>query len=243
MDTLQLNEKRWANYETEKALTHLCAIGSMLHEGILQHVLFPINIYNIHWAAIEVNVIDQTLIFLGGVNPVMTLTSFIIGWAIMASLDLHAIFCNPLFNDNRAFSLCMEEFLDLAYDHLELLVPDDGMDICNGSDVDDASDFEPEETSSGAESEHDLEVEETQPSISTQSSSMQTNKPKLDLRTTDTDKNKGLFKFFPKVSCKEHLQCAWKPFAWELRDQERDHYQQEFNKFEKATCKHERAAE
>ena len=46
-----------------------------------------------------------------------------------------------------------------------------------------------------------------------------------------------------KVSREEHLQCAWKPFTWELKDQERDHYQQEFNKFEKATRKRERAAE
>ncbi|KAG2745061.1 hypothetical protein P692DRAFT_20877321 [Suillus brevipes Sb2] len=43
MDTLHLSEKRWANYETEKAFTRLHTIGSALHEGTLQHVLFPIN--------------------------------------------------------------------------------------------------------------------------------------------------------------------------------------------------------
>ncbi|KAG1746684.1 uncharacterized protein EDB91DRAFT_1267269 [Suillus paluster] len=244
MDTLQLNEKR---------NTSACP---------LSYSIFT----DIHWAAIEVNVIDQTISYadsLGWSWPThdidtirhwlgrhglsgfsnanalqcgQQLDSFSCGIAAINTIK-HAVFCDPLFDDNGAFSLCMEEFLGLAYDHLELSVPGDGMDICNGSDVDDASDFEPEETSSGAESEHDLEVEETQPSIPTQPSSTQTNKPKLDLHTTDADQNKGLFKFFPKVSHEEHLQRAWKPFAWELRDQERDHYQQEFNKFEKATRK------
>jgi hypothetical protein len=121
-------------------------------------------------------------------------------------------------------------------------------------DVDDGSDFEPEETPSDAESEHETQPSISTPpsssistppssSISTPPSSMQTNKQKLDLRTTDADQNKGLFRFFPKVSREEHLQRAWKPFAWELKDQEWDRYQQEFNKFKKATRKHERATE
>ncbi|KAG2341697.1 hypothetical protein BDR05DRAFT_949526 [Suillus weaverae] len=226
MNTLHLSEKWWANYETEKAFTCLCAISSVLCEGTLQRVLFPINIHNIYWAAIE--------ILLGGIGLLMTLIPFVIGWAITASLNLcgqqldsflcgiaaintikHTMFCDPLFDYNNAFSLYMEEFLDLAYDHLE-----------------------PEETLSDAESKH-----ETQPSISTPPSSMQTNKQKLNLHTTDADQNKGLFRFFPKVSHEEHLQHAWKPFTWELKDQERDHYQQEFNKFEKATHKCRRATE
>lgn len=115
--------------------------------------------------------------------------------------------------------------------------------------MDDGSDFEPEETPSDTESEHETQPSistppsSAQPSISTPPSSTQTNKTKLDLRSTDADQNKGLFRFFPKVSREEHLQHAWKPFTWELKDKERDHYQQEFNKFKKATRKRERAAE
>jgi len=114
------------------------------------------------------------------------------------------------------------------------------MDIYNGSDINNGSDFDSDVEMS--ESGDDLEVEETQKTIPAKPLSMQ-NKPKLNLCTTDADRNKGLLKFFPQISCEEHLQCAWKPFAWELRDKEQDLYQQEFEKFEKAAHMRKRAAE
>ncbi|KAG1798791.1 uncharacterized protein BJ212DRAFT_1305651 [Suillus subaureus] len=84
------------------------------------------------------------------------------------------------------------------------------------------------------------EFEETH--AKTQQSLVSTPKLKLDL-CTGVDHSKGLFKFFPKISCEEHLQHAWIPFSWELKDQEQDHHQQQFDKFEKAARKQERAAE
>ncbi|KAG1798386.1 hypothetical protein EV424DRAFT_1332925 [Suillus variegatus] len=149
MDTLHLGEKRWANYETEKAFTRLHAIGSALCEGRLQHVLFPVNIRDIHWAAIEVNVINRTISYadslgwdwpahdidtirhwlghhgLSGFSNASALQcgqqldSFSCGIAAINTIK-HAVFRDPLFDNNEAFSLRMEEFLDLAYDHLEV---------------------------------------------------------------------------------------------------------------------------
>jgi hypothetical protein len=57
-DILQLNEKRWNNYEMDRAFIHLHTIGSALHDGTLHCVLFPINIDNVHWAVIEVNTVN-----------------------------------------------------------------------------------------------------------------------------------------------------------------------------------------
>ncbi|KAG1868447.1 hypothetical protein F4604DRAFT_2020782 [Suillus subluteus] len=182
---------------------------------------------------------------LSGFNEANTLQhgehqdSFSCGIAAINTIK-HAVFHDPLFDNDRAFSLRMDEFLDLAHDHLELSVPGDDMDICNGSDIDNGSDFDSD--AEMPESGDDLKVEETQKTIPAKPLSTQ-NKPKLNLRTTDADQNKGLFKFFPQISREEHLQHAWKPFAWELRDKEQDLYQQEFEKFEKAARMRERAAE
>ncbi|KAG2153499.1 uncharacterized protein EDB93DRAFT_1248765 [Suillus bovinus] len=169
MDALHLGEKQAWRYV----------------KGRLQRVLFPVNICDIHWAAIEVNVINRTISYadslgwdwpshdidtihhwlghhgLSGFSNTSALQcgqqldSFLCGIAAINTIK-HAVFRDPLFNNNEAFSLRMEEFLDLAYDHLEHSVPGDS------TDVDDGSDFEPEETPSDTESEH-----ETQPSIST----------------------------------------------------------------------------
>ncbi|KAG1871519.1 hypothetical protein F4604DRAFT_1681618 [Suillus subluteus] len=57
-DILWLNEKWWNNYETDRAFVHLRTIGSALHDSTLHHILFPINIDNIHWAVIEVNTVN-----------------------------------------------------------------------------------------------------------------------------------------------------------------------------------------
>jgi hypothetical protein len=57
-DILWLNEKWWNNYEMDRAFIHLRTIGSALHDGTLHHVLFPINIDNVHWAVIEVNTVN-----------------------------------------------------------------------------------------------------------------------------------------------------------------------------------------
>ncbi|KAG2354055.1 hypothetical protein BDR07DRAFT_1382561 [Suillus spraguei] len=89
----------------------------------------------------------------------------------------------------------------------------------------------------------DVEIEETQPSPPTLLTCPPKNKPKLDLHATDTDLNTGLFKFFLKVLCDEHLTLAWKPSAQELRDQEQGCHWKKFDMFEKTVCKQERAAE
>jgi len=67
-DILRLGEERWKNYKTDKAFSHLRVLGSALHEGTLQRVLFPINIDNVHWAAIEVNTINRSISYADSLN-------------------------------------------------------------------------------------------------------------------------------------------------------------------------------
>ncbi|KAG1799573.1 uncharacterized protein BJ212DRAFT_1488290 [Suillus subaureus] len=141
----------------------------------------------------------------------------------------HTLFCDPLFTNDRVFCLHMEEFLNLTDEHLEL----------SGSMVDSSTESE-DEHSDGSDTESEDEFEETHAKM--QQSLVSTPKLKLDLHM-GVDHSKGLFKFFLKISCEEHLQCAWIPFSWELKDQEWDHHQQQFDKFEKAAHKWERAAE
>ncbi|KAG1871544.1 hypothetical protein F4604DRAFT_1926276 [Suillus subluteus] len=245
---LHLSDKRWKNYKTDRTFCCLRTIGSSLCEGTLQRVLFPINIDNVHWAVIAVNTIYQSISYadsLGWSWPTEDidaihhwlgyhgfarfnkatalqhgeqLDSFSCGIAAINTIK-HALFRHPLFTNNQAFSLRMGEFLDLAYDHLELSDPDDNS---NNSAYSDSA---------------DVEIEETQPSPPTPLTCPPKNKTKLDLRATDADLNTGLFKFFPKVSCDEHLTLAWKPSAQELRDQEQGRHWKKFDMFEKAAAK------
>jgi hypothetical protein len=148
-DILQLNEKWWNNYEMDRAFIHLCTIGSALHDGTLHCVLFPININNVHWAVIEVNTVNRSISYADSLdwswpnddintinrwlgyhgfnnfNRATTLQhgeqwdSFSFGIAAINTIK-HTLFHDPLFTDDKAFSLCMGEFLHLAYDHLKV---------------------------------------------------------------------------------------------------------------------------
>lgn len=149
MNTLQLSEKRWKNYEPEKAFTRLCAIGSTLHTGTLQQIIFLINIHDVYWAIIKVNGVNRSISYadtlgwnspthninairhwlsclnLSGFNEANTLQhdkqqdSFSCKIAAINTIK-HTVFHDPLFDNDRAFSLCMDKFLDLAHDHLEV---------------------------------------------------------------------------------------------------------------------------
>jgi hypothetical protein len=148
-DILRLNEKWWNNYEMDRAFIRLRTIGSELHDSTLHRILFPINIDNVHWAVIEVNTVNQSISYadsldwswpnddintinrwLGyhGFNKFDRATtlqhgeqrdSFSCGITAINTIK-HALFHDPLFTDDRAFSLHMGEFLYLAYDHLEV---------------------------------------------------------------------------------------------------------------------------
>jgi hypothetical protein len=131
----------------DKAFIHLHAIGSALCEGTLHCILFPININNVHWAAIKVNTTNQSISYADSLgwswpnedidtihrwlgyhgfakfNRMTTLQhgeqcdSFLCSIAAINTIK-HALFQDLLFTNNRAFSLCMEEFLYIVYDHL-----------------------------------------------------------------------------------------------------------------------------
>ncbi|KAG2130281.1 uncharacterized protein EDB93DRAFT_1095017, partial [Suillus bovinus] len=148
-DILRLNEKQWNNYETDRAFVRLCTIGSALHDGTLHCILFPINIDNVHWAVIEVNTVNQSISYansldwswpndnintinrwlgyhgFGKFDRATTLQhgeqrdSFSCGIAAINTIK-HALFHDPLFTNDRAFSLRMGEFLYIAYDHLKV---------------------------------------------------------------------------------------------------------------------------
>ncbi|KAG1871526.1 hypothetical protein F4604DRAFT_1681622 [Suillus subluteus] len=259
-DDDDLHNKWWKNYKTDRTFRCLCTIGSALCEGTLQCVLFPININNVYWAVIEVNTIHQSISYANSLgwswptedidairhwlgyhgfarfNKATTLQhgeqldSFLCGIAAINMIK-HALFRDLLFTNDQAFSLHMGEFLNLAYDHLEL------SDLNNDPNPNDNS------NDSSYSDSTDIEIQETQPSPPTPLTCPPQNKPKLDLRATDADLNMGLFKFFPKVSCDEHLALAWKPSAQKLKDQEQGRHQQKFDVFEKTVCKRERAAE
>ncbi|KAG2064906.1 hypothetical protein BDR04DRAFT_1162071 [Suillus decipiens] len=253
-DILQLNETQWKNYETDWAFVHLRTIGPALHDGTLNHVLFSININNIHWAAIEVNAIDRSISYADSLDwsnhtPAwQQQDSFSCGITAINTIK-HALFCDPLFTDDRAFSLCMEEFLHIAYNYLELSNPNDDL---NDSLYSDSNDFEMEETQplshndqswSPSSPTHDQSLSPSSPTLPIHPPH---NKLKVNLHTSDANRSTGLFKFFPMVSHDEHLKLAWKPSTWELKDQEQQewaHYQKRLDMFEKTAHKHERAAE
>jgi hypothetical protein len=44
----------------------------------------------------------------------------------------------------------------------------------------------------------------------------------LNLRVHEEDKSVGLFKYFPTMTCEEHLKSAWTPLSLELESCEQD---------------------
>ncbi|KAG1837853.1 hypothetical protein DFJ58DRAFT_862112 [Suillus subalutaceus] len=226
-DILRLSDKQWKSYKTDKAFIRLRTIGSALREGALHRILLPINIDNVHWAVIEVDATNQSISYADSLgwswpnedidaihhwlgyhgfakfNRATTLQhseqhdSFSCGIAALNTIK-HALFQDPLFTDNRAFSLHMGEFLYIIYDHLELSDLNDDPNDSSYSDSDD--------------------VETQPPSPPTLPTHHPQQKPKLNLRATNADLSTGLFKFFPTVSRDEHLKLAWKPSTRELKD-------------------------
>ncbi|KAG2159523.1 uncharacterized protein EDB93DRAFT_1099873 [Suillus bovinus] len=251
-DILWLNEKWWNNYETDKAFIRLCTIGSALHDGTLHRILFPININNVHWAVIEVNTVNQNISYADSLdwswpNDNINTINCWLGYHGFGKFDRattlqhgeqrdsfscgitainiikHALFHDTLFTDNRAFSLRMEEFLYIAYDHLELSDPNNNSNDGNGS-YSDSNNFE---------------IETQLPSLPNSTSA----KPKLNLCASDADRSAGLFQFFLMISHDEHLKFIWKP-APALKDWEQQElvcYQRRMDIFEKTAWKHERA--
>jgi hypothetical protein len=145
---LQCDASGWKEYATHNAFKHLCYISDCLHDGTLQHIIFPINITNLHWAVFEVDATKQEILYGDSLDwtcpsadidvihcwlkqhsfkPFCKAVSMPYGdqqdsySCAVAALNTihHAIFQTPLFSNDVKDILCMEEFLVLAYSHLE----------------------------------------------------------------------------------------------------------------------------
>ncbi|KAG2348492.1 hypothetical protein BDR05DRAFT_944596 [Suillus weaverae] len=181
-----------------KAFKHLCYIGDCLCDGTLQHVIFSINIADLHWAVFEVDVLQQEICYGDSLD-----------WTLSQT---------PLFSDDAKDILCMEEFLVLAYSHLEK------SELLGKKYNDSSSDMD-----------LDLEIMDAnvpvvvvapEPSDSNSSAStmeaMTKAKAHLDLCTSDEDANGGLFNFFWKIPHKQYLKEVNVPFTWEIEQFECD---------------------
>jgi len=71
---LQLNDSRWFGYDVDKAFTRLRYIGNWIHNGDVQHLYFPVNISDAHWAVFHVDGIKQTISYADSLNWEMPLT-------------------------------------------------------------------------------------------------------------------------------------------------------------------------
>jgi Ulp1 family protease len=131
-----------------KAFKCLCYIGDCLCDGTLQHVIFPINITNFHWAVFEVDASQQEICYSDSLDwtcPSADINaircwlkqhnfkpfckalsmphgaqcdSYLCGVAALNTIH-HAVSQTPLFSDDAKDILHMEEFLVLAYSHVE----------------------------------------------------------------------------------------------------------------------------
>lgn len=145
---LRCDASRWKEYATHKAFKHLRYIGDCLCDGTLQRVIFPINIANLHWAVFEVDASQQEIRYgdsldwtcpsadidaihcwlkqhgFGPFRKALTMPhgaqydSYSCGVAALNTIH-HAVSQTPLFSDDAKDILRMEEFLILAYSHLE----------------------------------------------------------------------------------------------------------------------------
>ncbi|KAF8833111.1 hypothetical protein BDN67DRAFT_1017937 [Paxillus ammoniavirescens] len=237
----------------------LRVLGSALQNGTVQHVLFPLNINDVHWAAIEINVVNKTISYADSLgwnwpaDDIDTicrwlsnhgLTGFSKSHALQCGEQLdafsgsiaavntirHALFCDPLFTDNEALNLRMAKFLNIVLDHSKV-----SDHASTGSDSN-AMDFDFKDN---------IELMETtlhmgcQVSIATAPLSQPTPSTSHKTHTHESTKSPGhgLLKFFPRVSHDERLSQSWKPFSWELRNlqsQEHPPASASFDEFEKA---------
>lgn len=145
---LQLNDMRWSHYNTDRAFSRLRYIGHQLYIGDLQHLYFPVNISNVHWAVFHIDGIKQIISYADSLDWQMpsALVDSIHRWLrqhglppFSKSLDFphgeqldsyscaiaaintirHAILVTPLFTNETKFLLRMQEFICLALSHLD----------------------------------------------------------------------------------------------------------------------------
>ncbi|KIK74383.1 hypothetical protein PAXRUDRAFT_19931 [Paxillus rubicundulus Ve08.2h10] len=261
-NVLRLSSERWKNYETDKAFTHLRTIGDALRGGTINHLLFPLNIHDIHWAVLEVHAVHMTISYADTLNwswPTedinqitswlehhgfksfamsnrtshgMQLDAFSCGVAAINTIK-HAVFDDKLFADENKFCLRMEEFLALAYSHLKT-----GADDIHGSEH--HSDYGPESSS-------DIEVFDSPGLLLDAPSPVEPVSPLPPARqktvtshqTVSLKPEAGalaqghrLLWFFPKI-----------PFAWEVEDQEWNEHRLHIQQFEHQAHKRENARE
>ncbi|KIJ15728.1 hypothetical protein PAXINDRAFT_11321 [Paxillus involutus ATCC 200175] len=156
----------------------------------------------------------------------MQLDAFSCGVAAINTIK-HAVFDDELFADENKFCLRMEEFLALAYSHLET-----GADDVHGSEH--HSDYSPESSSN-------IEVFNS-PGLLLDVSPLPPARQKM---AGALAQGHGLLRFFPKVSQEEHLKNARIPSAWEVEDQERNEHRLCIQQFEHQaqTAEHSHAAQ
>ncbi|KAG2033526.1 hypothetical protein BDR03DRAFT_984999 [Suillus americanus] len=135
---LLLDNMQWSKYHFDRSFTQLHYLGGSLHNGTIQHVIFPVNIANVHWAIISVDTSAQMILYgdsLGWYMPssyidaihhwlkIHGFTSFGKGSLLhgeqtdsfscaVAALNTikHTVFGYPLFTDDSKYRLCIEEF-------------------------------------------------------------------------------------------------------------------------------------
>ncbi|KAG2353548.1 hypothetical protein BDR07DRAFT_1496105 [Suillus spraguei] len=241
---LRCDASRWKEYTTHNAFKRLCYIGDCLRDGTLQCIILPINISNLHWAIFEVDALQQEIRYgdsLDWTCPSVDIDtihcwlkqhnfkpfhkaismphraqhdSYSCGVAALNTI-CHAVSQTPLFADDTKDILCMEEFLVLAYSHLE---KSELLGETNDSSSDTDLDIEIMDANAPVvaitpEPSSDLNL-----STSTMEAETSTTKAKvhLDLHMSDEDGNGGLFKFFQKIPHEQYLKKVNIPFTWEI---------------------------
>jgi hypothetical protein len=146
---LFLSDMWWSKYHFNKAFTQLHYLGDSLHNGTIQHVIFPVNVANVHWAIISMDASTQMILYSdllgwsmpssyvdaihcwlknhgftpfgkGSLSRKEQIDSFSCAIAALNTIK-HAVFRHhPLFADDSKYCLCMKEFLMLTKSHFEV---------------------------------------------------------------------------------------------------------------------------
>ncbi|KAG1739662.1 hypothetical protein EDB19DRAFT_1978044 [Suillus lakei] len=149
---LQLGDARWSRYHFDRAFSRLHSLGNSLHNSSIQHIIFPVNISQVHWAVFSIDAEMQTIAYGDslrwswpasyvdtiqlwlknhGFTPFSKvpmahsnqIDSFSCAIAAINTIK-HAVFKHPLFTDDKKYCLRMEEFLVLARSHFEVHLHD-----------------------------------------------------------------------------------------------------------------------
>ncbi|KAG1893991.1 uncharacterized protein F5891DRAFT_1195685 [Suillus fuscotomentosus] len=222
----------------------------LLHDGTIQHVIFPINVANVHWAIISMDASTQMILYgdslewsmpssyvdamrhwlknhgfapfgKGSLSHGEQTDSFSCAITALNTIK-HAVFRHSLFTNDSKYQLYMEVFLMLAKSHFESEQLSESSD---GSFADDASDFSVEFSSCPPSYPSPVPASPELPASCPSPpppTSTSSERVTLNLRVCEEDKSVGLFKYFPTTTCEEHLQAVWVSFSWELENCEQD---------------------